>query len=446
MQPGAVAVTVLLCGALAAGPLRGGERPDVLLLSVDALRADRLSSYGYSRDTSPNIDRLLASGVRFSEARTVEPLTAPALASMLTSLDPHEHGSTRNGLRVRPKLLSLPKILRRQGYRTAAFVGNWTLQEKLWGMADHFERFSEILNRARWFGMVRREATAEDLNETAIAWLDDHLETGDGRPFFLWVHYVEPHAPYRLHRRFVKQLGEDPSGEVNSAGNRYDSEIAYVDHQISLLLQEVSRRVGEAVLTVFVADHGESLGEHGYWGHGRHVYEATLWIPMAIVWPERLTPRVIEAPSLITDLAPTILGLLDLSVPEFFEGFDWTPVLIDGVNPPSERVTYYQSHRGATTAKEDLRRSRQRGLLEVARLDGWHKEIYRVTNKRRRMFSVRSDRAEEQHLVESKSEVSADLRRWLAEVQDGLALADELPPPSLSEEDLAQLRALGYID
>ena len=224
-------VTALAAGLLTALAVAGGfaceasERPNVLLLSVDTLRADRLSSYGYSRGTSPNIDRLLARGVRFCEARTVEPLTAPALASMLTSLHPHEHGSTRNGLRVRPALLSLPKILRRQGYRTAAFVGSWTLQEKLWGMAGQFERFAVVLNRARWFGMVRREATAEDLNQAAIDWLDQHLTSRDRRPFFLWLHYVEPHAPYRFHRSFLNQLGADPSGELYSASGRYDTEI-----------------------------------------------------------------------------------------------------------------------------------------------------------------------------------------------------------------------------
>ena len=440
------ALAACLLAALTAGRLRCEARPNILLLSVDTLRADRLSSYGYSRGTSPNIDRLLDRGVRFAEARTVEPLTAPALASMLTSLHPHEHGSTRNGLRVRTDLLSLPKILRRQGYQTAAFVGSWTLQEKLWGMAGHFERFAEVLNRARWFGMVRREATAEDLNQAAIDWLDQQLTSRDRRPFFLWLHYVEPHAPYRLHRRFLNQLGADPGGELYSASGRYDTEIAYVDHQISRLLDAVSERVDGEVLTIFVADHGESLGEHGYWGHGRHVYEATLWIPMGIVWPERLAPRVIEAPSLIIDLAPTILGLLELPIPEFFQGFDWAPVLSLGADPPVDRESYYQSHRGATGAKEDLSRSRQKGLLEVARLEGWRKEIFRVTNGRRRMFDVRSDRAEEEGLVELRSEVSEDLGRWLEAVRHGLALADELPPPSLSEEDLARLRALGYID
>jgi arylsulfatase A-like enzyme len=117
---------------LAAGGLRASaaeKPPSVLLVTVDTLRADRLSSYGYSRKTSPHLDALLRQGVRFTQARTVEPLTAPALASMLTSLPPQEHGSTRNGMRVRPDLLSMSKILRHNGYKSAAFVGNWTLRD-----------------------------------------------------------------------------------------------------------------------------------------------------------------------------------------------------------------------------------------------------------------------------------------------------------------------------
>src|SRR6185295_11892589 len=115
------------------------ERPNVLLLTVDTLRADRLSGLGYGRPTSPHIDRLLREGVSFRAARTVEPLTTPSLTSMLTSREPHSHGATRNGLRLRPGLASLPTLLRAAGYDTAAFVGNWTLRHKLSGLGEHFE-------------------------------------------------------------------------------------------------------------------------------------------------------------------------------------------------------------------------------------------------------------------------------------------------------------------
>lgn len=435
---------------LAAGGVRASaaeKPPSVLLVTVDTLRADRLSSFGYTRKTSPHIDALLRQGVRFTQARTVEPLTAPALASMLTSLPPHEHGSTRNGMRVRPDLLSVSKILRHNGYKSAAFVGNWTLRDELWGMAEQFDEYEEVMTKARWFGMVKKEATGEDLTDRASEWLSRQLESQPGRPFFLWVHYVEPHAPYKLQRAFLDQLGAAPDGDLYSDSGKYDSEIAYVDHHISRLLEHAADLVpaGE-MITIFAADHGESLGEHGYWGHGRHVYEATLHIPMGLTWPGRIEPVEIEAPALITDLAPTLLTLLGLPVPDFFQGMDWTPVLRGEKPAPAGRVTHYQAHKGVTSPKEDPNKTRQRGLLEVARLEGDIKEILRVPKDLRRLFDLGSDPGEENDLALPQSEISDELRSWLETVQAGLAVADELPPPSLSQEDLEALRALGYID
>jgi arylsulfatase A-like enzyme len=443
--PGLLLLLLLVGGGVQA--LAAEESPSILLVTVDTLRADRLSSYGYTRKTSPHIDALLRQGVRFTQARTVEPLTAPALASMLTSLPPQEHGSTRNGMRVRPDLLSISKILRHQGYKSAAFVGNWTLRDKLWGMAGQFDDYEEVMTRARWFGMVKKEATGEDLTDRASEWLSRQLESQSERPFFLWVHYVEPHAPYKLQRAFLDQLGAAPDGNLYSDSGKYDSEIAYVDYHISRLLEHAADLVpaGE-MITVFVADHGESLGEHSYWGHGRHVYEATLHIPMGITWPGRLEPREIEAPALITDLAPTLLALVGLTIPDFFQGMNWTPVLLGEEPAPAGRVTYYQAHKGVTSPKEDPNQTRQRGLLEVARLEKGMKEIYRVPKNRRRLFDLGSDPGEQKDLAPHRSEISDDLRMWLETVQAGLAVADQLPPPSLSEEDLEALRALGYLD
>ncbi len=422
-------------------------RPHILLVSVATLRADHMGSYGYARKTSPHIDGLLGRGVRFADARTVEPLTAPALAAMLTSLPPHEHGSTRNGLRVRPELPSLPKILRRNGYRTGAFVGSWTLREELWAMADHFDHYEAVLTRARWLGMVKREATAEDINAEALEWFAGQVEAETARPVFLWVHYVEPHAPYLLQRDFLNQIGASPNGNTYSDFNKYDSEIAYVDFQISKLLEAVEELVpAENTLVLFVSDHGESLGEHGYWGHGRHLYEATLHIPMGITWPGHLEPRVVEAPALITDLAPTLVGLLGIEVPDFFQGMDWSTVFEGDGSEPHDRVTLYQAHRGAVGAKDDQTKVREKGLLEVAWLEGGKKEILRVTNGRRRIFDLASDPEELQSLVREQTEISEGLEIWLDQVQEGLVLADELPPPSLSEEDMDALRALGYLE
>ncbi|MCP4204760.1 MAG: sulfatase [bacterium] len=436
-----------LVGAPWPAPCAAAEAPNIILISVDTLRTDRMSGYGHSRLTSPKIDELLASGARFTEARTPAPLTAPAMSSVMTSLHPHEHGCTRNGLRVRPRLVSFSKLLERRGYRTAGFVGNWTLKSELSGLGEYFEEYEALLNRKRWFGMAKREATAEDISGMALEWLGEALGDGTDKPVLLWVHYVEPHAPYRLRREYLKQIGVKAGGTFFSARKRYDSEIAYVDDQIGRFLDRTGELIDlENTLIVFVADHGESLGEHGYWGHGRHLYDVTLRVPMGFVWPARIGPAVLEAPASILDIAPTVLSLVGLPVPGHFQGFDWAGVLNHGEAPSMDRVTWHQAHRSSVQPSEEIERLRQRGLLEVGKVVGGRKEVIRVTNQRRRLFELAADPGEKENLAAIGSAVSGDLTGWVAAVRAGLATADELPPPSLTDEDMAALKALGYID
>ena len=393
------------------------------------------------------IDSLLGEGVRFHQARTVEPLTAPALATLLTSLEPQQHGCTRNGLSVREDVVSLPKLLRRNGYKAAAFVGNWTLRDRLWAMAGHFDVYEEVMTRARWFGMVRREATAEDLTDISGDWLEEQLDSEPDRPVLMWVHYVEPHAPYKLQRDFLPQLGADPGGDVYSQSGKYDSEIAYVDHHIGRLLERAeSLFPAEETLTIFVSDHGENLGEHGYWGHGRHLWEEGLWIPMGITWPGRIEAGVEDAPALISDIAPTVLGLLGLEVPEFLSGKDWSPVFSGASPSPTDRVTYHQAHRGVVGPKEDATKVRQKGLLEVARIADSEKELQRVPKERRWVYDLVADPGEEESVVSPQSPLSEELAAWLAEVRSGLEQSDDRPAVAMSDEDREALRALGYID
>jgi arylsulfatase A-like enzyme len=446
-MPRRTAIRKALCGVallLTGVGARAADLPHILLVTVDTLRADRLGSYGYGRDTSPNIDRLLAGGVRFEQARTVEPLTAPGLSSLLTSLYPHEHGATRNGVRMRQGLPSLTKVLGRRGYQTGAVVGNWTLNDKISGMAEHFQHYNAILNQKRWVFWAR-EASARDLNEAAISWLEQSRQENPKQPIALWIHYVEPHAPYELQADHIGQVGID--SQPHSKANRYDTEVAFVDARVGDLLAEVERLLdGEPLMTIFTSDHGESLGEHGYWGHGRHCYEPGLRIPMGISWPGVLEPRVIEAPALIVDVAQTVLGLLGLPKVPSFQGFDWTPVLVGAEDEPLERTTMFQAHRGAVAGSENLERVRQRGLLEVAVVAGERKEILRVGNGKRWLFDLAADPAEQRDLSAGQVGVSELLSNWLEIVQSGLVASDDLPVPSLSDEDLEQLKALGYLD
>ncbi len=419
--------------------------PNVLIVTVDTLRADRLGAYGYNRNTSPVIDRLMQEGTRFTQARTVEPLTGPALCSMLTSRYPHEHGGSRNGLRMRSGMASLPKALQAQGYRTAAFVGNWTLRDKLSGLAEHFEYYEEILSRRRWLGLAKGEATAEDLNEAFSVWLADHTSRRGERPFLAWVHYVEPHAPYRNQKEFHRQLGFHKNQSLGDK-EKYDTEIAAVDAAIGELLKIAGKKIDlDETLIVFASDHGESLGEHGYWGHGRHLYEPTLHIPMAIRWPGRVPTGTVDAPALLIDLAPTILGLIETEGNAPFAGYDWTAVMAGG-EPPMDRITHYQAHRGAVLSKHDSDLARKAGLLAVGQIEKNRKEIFRMERSRRWVFDLAADPQEVNSLTRPNEHPTEGLLAWMRTVYEGLGEFDSTIPAPLDEESVKALKSLGYVD
>jgi choline-sulfatase len=460
----AVAVlTALLLGGLIGGltgNLTGGwalaqrpasqRFPNVLVVTIDTLRADRVSAYGYPRRTTPHIDRLLAAGARFTQARTVEPLTNPALCSLWTSLHPHQHGATRNGLRLRPDATSTARLLDRRGFRTAAFVGNWTLRNGISGLGEHFGHYGEVFTRKRWLGLFKGEATAEDLTDDALDWLGLHRREGGRRPFLLWVHYVEPHAPYRLQESFAPRLGISTAAEV-SRSDRYDTEIAFADYHVGRLLAAVQGdpEVAANTLIVFAADHGESLGEHSYWGHGRNLYEPTLHIPLGMVWPGRIRPgTVIEAPALNIDVAPTLLSLAGLPVPPTFEGFDWSGVLRGSAVPPRERVMWFQAHKGAVLSPQEIESARRKGLLEIAVLSGpeMRKEIFRLTERKRSVFDLLRDPRELRNLAKGTPVPSQGLQAWLTGLRKGLADSDRLAQVTIAPEDVQALRALGYAE
>lgn len=444
------ALLILASALLVTGDAWAARRfPNILVIAVDTLRADHLSSYGYARATSPAIDALLAGGARFTQMRVVEPLTEPSMCSIFTSLHPHEHGATRNGLALRPGLPSLGKVLAKRGYRTAAFVGNWTLRNQISGLGEHFETFREVFTRKRWFGLFNAEATAEDLTAQTLDWLAEHRRDDPGLPFMVWVHYVEPHAPYRLHPEFLSRLGISRRHRRSVApADRYDTEIAFVDQAIGVLLRGVREHVeDEDLMVLFLSDHGESLGEHGDWGHGRHLFETTLRVPLGIVWHGRVPPQQLDGLASTLDLAPSVLGLVGLPIPETFRGHDWSATLAGrSSTEPGPSATFHQAHKGALRGGGS-EAARRKGLLEVGWVTPDHKEIISLRGKNnRQVYALEDDPQESRNLAKATSPISDTLRIWLEEVRSGLAASDTLPTPALDAEAVERLRALGYLD
>ena len=435
-----------LAGCAAAAPAAAVEkRPSILIITVDALRADHLGCYGYAKNTSPNIDRLIGGGLRFERAWTPEPLTGPAMCSMVTGLYPHQHGASRNGLRMQEGLSSLPKILARNGYATAAIVGTWTLKDNLTLLGEHFETYGERLSRRRWFGILNSESTCEDVTDDALDWLEEGTGKGEDAPFFLWVHYIEPHAPYRFHAEYAERLGVND--DQLKKRDRYDTEIAAVDASIARLMAGVRKTVDESeLLVVLTSDHGESLGEHDYWGHGRYIYEPSLRIPLGIAWKGHIPSATVAAQATLLDIAPTVLALAGVKAPDGLLGTNWAETALDGA-PVPERAHCYQAHRGAVHGgTHDSDRKRSKGLLLVGIVDGDRKEILTLNPQGRELYDLVADPGELKNLAAVQSQPSDQLLACLAEVTSGFGNLDRLSTQKLDAETVEQLRALGYLE
>ena len=336
-------------------PLPAGS--NILLITVDTLRADHLSSYGYVRPTSPVIDRLAAEGVRFDQAQVQWPKTTPSFASIFTATYNKDNQIVRTaGQPVSCKFSMLAEMLERQGYATAAVVANAAV-----GSDFYFDQgFDEFIET--WKLHENQEGAdpnrAEAVTNLAIGQLA-RLKAS-GKPYFLWVHYLDPHAPYEPpapHRdRFQNDehfdpsvripLSDKPKQQMFGIGServldgrdelafyvaRYDAEIAYTDEQIGRLLTEMKTRgMLEKTLTAFTADHGESLGEHGYYfDHGRFSFQTCLRVPLILHYPGVLGARVDAKPVELIHLAPTLLEAAGVELPggAWMQGRTLTPRL-----------------------------------------------------------------------------------------------------------------------
>jgi arylsulfatase A-like enzyme len=327
---------------------------NILLLTVDTLRADHLSAYGYDRQTSPNLDRLAAEGVRFDQATVQWPKTGPSFASLFTATYPKDNDIVRQvGIPLPCRFRMLAEELRERGYSTHAVVANGALAREF--LFDQgFDTFIETWKLAAPDGVDPNGA--ERVTELATAVLD---RLDRSRPYFLWVHYLDPYEPPEPWRdRFQDDEHFDASTQLNVFWEkernqmygigasqvldgredlafyvaRYDAEIAYTDAQIGLLLTAAAERgLLERTLSVFTSDHGESLAEHHYhFDHGRFSFQTCLHVPLVLHYPGVLEPGVERAPVELLDLAPTLLEIAGAQLEEgvWMQGRSLAPRLV----------------------------------------------------------------------------------------------------------------------
>ena len=396
--------------------------PNVLLITVDTLRADRLGAYGYGAAATPHIDALAAAGARFPSALTHAPLTLPAHASLLTGLTPPRHGARDNGQALPAGVPTLAESFRAAGYATGAFVSGFPLDHRF-GLARGFDEYDDRLPRGddpRRASYVERPGP--DTTAAALRWIDARPA---GRPWFAWIHYFEPHAPY----------DPPPSLRAAFASRPYDGEVAAVDVQVGAVLQrlqEAGRRAGTLVL--LTADHGESLGEHGEDTHGVFVYEATLRVPLIVAGPGVPAGRAPAATARGIDAAPTLLDLAGLPALAEAEGRSLKPAL-DGAAPRDEPA-YGES-------------LFTRLNLGWAPLHAWRRGQWKLVEAPRpELYDVVTDPGETHDLAAQQPAVLERLRRELAAslaAAQPVAVRAASSPPGVDTEAARQLAALGYL-
>ncbi len=320
MRPHGLLLSLLGLVTCAAREERAPSRTNVVLVTVDTLRADRLGAYGNASGLTPNLDRLARSGVVFENASAAAPLTLPSHASILTGTYPLRHGVRDNGgYHLAPESVTLAETLAARSYRTGAFVGAFVLDSR-WGLDQGFERYFDDFDFESFddvsLGSVSRRG--DEVVSEALAWMGG----AKAGPFFAWLHLYDPHAPYEPPEPYRSRRAGERYG-------LYDGEVVYVDELIGRLLDWLSREsLDEATVVVVMADHGEALEDHGELDHGFFIYDATMKVPFIIRAPALPKGVRVRAQVRSIDLMPTVLDLVGLPPEPSVQGTSLLPLAL----------------------------------------------------------------------------------------------------------------------
>ncbi len=412
-------LVLLLPGMASAAP---PPRTNVVLITVDTLRADRVGAYGYGKARTPNLDQLAASGVRFEKAFSPVPITLPSHASMLTGTYPMRNGMHDfSGNRLDPAMPTLAAVLRAQGYATGAVVGAAVLDRRF-GLNSGFDYYYDNFdfNRMLETNLDAMERPGNLVMDQALAW----LRKNSSRRFFLWVHLYDPHHPYNPPAPYNIQLA-DP----------YDGEIAFTDAQVGRLLRYL--KLGGLLsntLIVLAGDHGEGLGEHAEKTHGFFIYNSTLHVPLLMKLPAGTAAGkklVADAVSLV-DVMPTVLEALRLPVPPQVQGRSLLP-LLKATSEAEGSPLYAESYLPRLHFNWSELRGIQSGNYRL--IDGPKPELYDLSR----------DPGEKQNLHAQKPAVAEELRAQLGGVIQKYSAGGETAQQTSLDPAMAErLQALGY--
>jgi len=455
----ALAGIVLIVASLAAFPFaiqknevqrhvaRAGA-PNILLISIDSLRADHLHSYGYPRRTSPNLDALAAEGTSFETVISPTSWTLPAHMTLMTSLPPEEHGVITNRKRLARGIDTLPLRLQRSGYATAGFVSA-TYLDGLYGFSRGFDDYDDY-TLLRVAGEKSRAAiTSHLVAQRAINWLQKQSASRERRPFFLFLHFFDVHYNYNPPQQYARMFDAAyagratgdvdsvrqgmPSRDLNHVIALYDGEIAWVDSNIGRILDTLRRLgVDKNTIVVITADHGEEFLEHGQAAHYKTLYDEVLRVPLLVRYPGHVAPgRRLQGQVRLMDVAPTVLTLAGFQVSHPGAGAE-ARSLACLLTSPSPR------HVPVLPAFGDLR-----GEVASVRT-GDAKLIRNLRTHKEEFYNLDKDPGERMNIdaVEQgeRNQLRLILDRWRSS-----ATSSSTAEADLDDEEKASLKSLGYM-
>jgi len=446
-----IILTALVSASLLGSSCHRESRLNVIVISIDTLRDDHCSMSGYERPTTPFLEKLASQSTRMQLAYAPTATTAPSHASLFSSLYPITHGVVKNGVPLDPSFETLAETLGEHGYATAAVVSSYVLNAKF-GFDQGFDDFDDDFDPAG--ATIERDELggeavtgafdqrADAATDKAIALLENlGREAG---PFFLFVHYFDPHAPYvPPPGPWAARFDSGQPGDLARAVDAYDAEIAFTDDEIGRLLGHLEQAdlPGET-LVVITSDHGEGLMQHGHMRHGLQIYEEAVRVPLLFHLPGRVSAgQALDEPVELVDVMPTVLELAGVVAENEIQGRSLAGALAgDAELDPDRPVFLHRRHYESGWIGEFRVSGEKFGI----RRGPW-KYVEGEEGGPGELFNLEDDPAERVNLLESSRDVadglSLEIRAWREAHGRG---AQEIPP--LSDEDRERLKALGYVE
>lgn len=438
-------------------------RSNIVLIMIDTLRADHLYSYGYTRLTSPFIDSLAQEGTKFSRGFCQIPTTGPSTACLFTSLYPRNHGLLKNGWRLNTEAHTVAEILTENGYYTCGIVGAFNLNRAFnmnQGFREYHDEFAKAVGKdvsleeaegvRSWEGTGyegKFHIKADEVTKRVMDW----LRANKMKPFFLFVHYFDPHDPYDEPEPFRSAFKHVFETRLSERVRLYDGEILFVDSQVRFLVQTLKDLdLHENTYVLLTADHGEGLGDHSWLKHGFMLYEEALHVPLIICGPDvpegKVVPDLVE----LIDLAPTILDLagINLSVENRFVGRSLVR-LIKGTAAETIRPEHVIAQRRWYKIGSELKDLSGKvhviqGLRYVIR-DSTYKLIFDDYGEDE-LYNLLEDPGERTNIAKERSEVVKRLKdEWSNIISDSLKKCPPFESRPADKEAIEKLKALGYL-